>query len=237
MPRDYLDMPIETLLVGGTGTHNALELARRHGARFVLASTSEVYGDPRVHPQSEDYWGHVNPVGPRGVYDEAKRYGEALTMAYHRHLGVDTGIARIFNTFGPRMRPDDGRAISNFVVQALQGEPLTVYGTGEQTRSFCYVDDQIRGLMALAAADVNEPVNIGNPSEHSVLEIARMVIDVCESASEIVHRPLPVDDPVVRRPVIEKAAELLDWSPLVPVVEGLGLTVPWFRERLGLTAT
>lgn len=232
-PRDYLEMPIETLRVGASGTLNALELARHHGARFLLASTSEVYGDPRVHPQPEDYWGHVNPVGPRGVYDEAKRYGEALTMAFHRHRGVDTAIARIFNTFGPRMRADDGRAISNFVVAALRGEPLTVYGTGEQTRSFCYVDDQIRGLVALADSEVHEPVNIGNPAEHTVLEIAEMIVTACGSSSPIVHGPLPADDPAVRRPVVDRARDLLGWTPRVPVAEGLDRTVAWFTGRLG----
>jgi dTDP-glucose 4,6-dehydratase len=231
-PRDYLEMPIETLLVGSAGTRNALELASTKGARLVLASTSEVYGDPLEHPQAEDYWGNVNPVGPRGVYDEAKRFGEALTMAYHRHRGLDTGIARIFNTFGPRMRPDDGRAISNFIVQALRGEPLTVYGTGEQTRSFCFVADQISGLVALLDSDEHEPINIGNPTELSVLEIARMVIGVCGSSSPIEHRPLPVDDPVVRRPVIERAQTRLGWSPLVPVADGLALTVDWLREQI-----
>lgn len=231
-PRDYLEMPIETLLVGSAGTRNALELASRKGARLVLASTSEVYGDPLEHPQAEDYWGNVNPVGPRGVYDEAKRFGEALTMAYHRHRGLDTGIARIFNTFGPRMRPDDGRAISNFIVQALRGEPLTVYGTGEQTRSFCYVADQIRGLVALLDSPEHEPINIGNPTELSVLEIATMVIEACGSSSRIVHMPLPVDDPVVRRPVIERAQSRLGWSPLVPVADGLSLTVDWLREQI-----
>ncbi|MEQ8718833.1 MAG: SDR family oxidoreductase [Acidimicrobiales bacterium] len=231
-PRDYLEMPIETLLVGSAGTRNALELASAKGARLVLASTSEVYGDPLEHPQAEDYWGNVNPVGPRGVYDEAKRFGEALTMAYHRHRGLDTGIARIFNTFGPRMRPDDGRAISNFIVQALRGEPLTVYGTGEQTRSFCYVDDQIRGLVALLDSDEHDPINIGNPTELSVLEIATLVIDVCGSSSPVVHMPLPVDDPVVRRPVIERAQTLLGWSPLIPVADGLALTVEWLRQRI-----
>ncbi|MGH9268238.1 MAG: UDP-glucuronic acid decarboxylase family protein, partial [Acidimicrobiales bacterium] len=199
-PKDYLVLPIQTLKVGALGTHNLLGLARDKGARFLLASTSEVYGDPKVHPQTEDYWGHVNPVGPRGVYDEAKRFAEAMTMAYHRSHGVDVRIVRIFNCFGPQMRPADGRAVSNFIVQAVAGEPLTIYGDGSQTRSFCYVDDMIEGFMRLLDSDYIGPVNIGNPQERTILDLARLVLEVTGSASPLVFEPLPVDDPVQRRP-------------------------------------
>ena len=212
-PIDYLRLPLHTLKVGSYGTHHMLGLAKVKRARFLLASTSEVYGDPEVHPQPEDYWGHVNPIGPRGVYDEAKRYAEALTMAYHRQQGVDTCIARIFNTYGPRMRPHDGRAIPTFLRQALQDKPLTVFGDGSQTRSFCYVDDLIRGLVALMESDVHLPVNIGNPDEFTLLELAEAVIEVTESRSEIVFEALPTDDPQVRQPDITRARELLGWEP------------------------
>ena len=229
-PVDYLEHPIQTLKVGSLGTHKTLGLAKAKGARFLLASTSEVYGDPQVHPQTEDYWGHVNPIGPRGVYDEAKRFAEAMTMAYHRYHGVDVRIVRIFNTFGPGMRPNDGRVVSNFVVQALAGEPLTVYGDGSQTRSFCYVDDEVRGILALLDSDHVGPVNIGNPEEHTVLELAEMVLDVTGSASEIVRRPLPVDDPTQRKPDITLARTVLGWEPVVPLPEGLARTAKWFSR-------
>jgi dTDP-glucose 4,6-dehydratase len=224
-PIDYQRLPLHTLKVGSYGTHHMLGLAKVKRARFVLASTSEVYGDPQVHPQPEDYWGHVNPIGPRGVYDEAKRYAEALTMAYHRQQGVDTGIVRTFNTFGARMRPHDGRAIPTFLRQALQNKPLTVFGDGSQTRSFCYVDDQIRGYIAMAESDVHVPVNIGNPDEFTLLELAETVIDVCESDSEIVFEALPVDDPQVRQPDITRARQLLGWEPEVDLREGLQRTI------------
>jgi dTDP-glucose 4,6-dehydratase len=227
-PVDYLEHPIKTLKVGSLGTHKTLGLAKDKGARYMLASTSEVYGDPQVHPQTEDYWGHVNPVGPRGVYDEAKRFAEAMTMAYQRSHGVDTRIVRIFNTYGPRMRPHDGRVVSNFLVQALAGKPLTVYGDGTQTRSFCYVDDEVRGLLALLDSDQTGPVNIGNPNEFTVLELARLVIEVTGSSSEIVHDPLPVDDPTQRRPDISLARDALGWEPRVPLEEGLRRTAEWF---------
>jgi dTDP-glucose 4,6-dehydratase len=233
-PVDYLVIPIQTLKVGSLGTHNCLGLAKSKGARFLLASTSEVYGDPQVHPQPEGYWGHVNPVGPRGVYDEAKRFAEAMTMAYHRYHGLDVRIVRIFNSFGPHMRANDGRVVSNFLVQALQGKPLTVYGDGSQTRSFCYVDDQVRGIMALLDADVTGPVNIGNPAEFTVAELARLVLDVTGSASEVVHEPLPVDDPRHRQPDIALARAQLGWEPVVPLREGLERTVDWFRRSLDL---
>jgi dTDP-glucose 4,6-dehydratase len=220
-PIDYLRLPLQTLKVGSYGTHNALGLAKFKRARFLLASTSEVYGDPAVHPQPETYWGNVNPIGPRGVYDEAKRYAEALTMAYHRQQGVDTCIVRIFNTYGTRMRPHDGRAIPTFVRQALANEPLTVFGDGSQTRSFCYVDDLIRGLMLLAASGEHRPVNIGNPRELSLLELAKTVIAVTGSKSEIVFEALPVDDPQVRQPDITRARQLLGWEPQIPLDEGL----------------
>jgi dTDP-glucose 4,6-dehydratase len=229
-PRDYLDLPIQTLKVGSLGTHNSLGLAKAKSARFLLASTSEVYGDPLVHPQTEEYWGHVNPVGPRGVYDEAKRFAEAMTMAYHRSHGVETRIARIFNTYGPSMRPHDGRVISNFLVQALAGDPITIYGDGSQTRSFCYVDDEVRGLLALLESDAVDPVNVGNPEEYPVLEVARMVLEVTGSRSEIRHEPLPTDDPTQRQPDITRARELLGWEPKVPLREGLKLTAQYFEQ-------
>jgi dTDP-glucose 4,6-dehydratase len=229
-PIDYLRLPLHTLKVGSHGTHHMLGVAKFKRARFLLASTSEVYGDPKVHPQTEDYWGHVNPIGPRGVYDEAKRYAEALTMAYHRQQGVDTSIVRIFNTYGPRMRAHDGRAIPTFLRQALEDSPITVFGDGEQTRSFCYVDDLIRGIVALAESDVHSPVNVGNPNEFTLLELARAVIEVTESRSEIVFEPLPVDDPQQRRPDITRARDLLGWEPSVELREGLRLTI----ERAGV---
>ncbi len=234
-PKDYLDLPIQTLKVGSLGTHNLLGLAKDKGARFMLASTSEVYGDPEVHPQREDYWGHVNPVGPRGVYDEAKRFAEAMSMAYHRIHDVDVRIARIFNTFGPRLRPADGRVVSNFLVQALAGEPLTIYGDGSQSRSFCYVDDEVAGLLALLDCDHAGPVNIGNPHEFTISELARLVLEVTGSTSNVVHEPLPVDDPVRRRPDISLARRLLDWEPRTPLVEGLTHTARWL-EKIGQVA-
>jgi dTDP-glucose 4,6-dehydratase len=224
-PIDYLRLPLHTLKVGSYGTHHMLGLAKKHRARFVLASTSEVYGDPQIHPQPESYWGHVNPIGPRGVYDEAKRYAEALTMAYHRQQGVDTGIVRTFNSYGSRMRPHDGRAIPTFLRQALQDKPLTVFGDGSQTRSFCYVEDQIRGYVAMAESDVHDPVNIGNPDEFTLLELAEIVIEVTESSSEIVFEALPTDDPQVRQPDITRARELLGWEPEVDLREGLRMTI------------
>jgi dTDP-glucose 4,6-dehydratase len=224
-PIDYLRLPLQTLKVGSYGTHNTLGLAKFKRARFLLASTSEVYGDPREHPQPETYWGHVNPIGPRGVYDEAKRYAEALTMAYHRQQGVDTAIVRIFNTYGPRMRPHDGRAIPTFMRQALQDKPLTVFGDGSQTRSFCYVDDLIRGIISLAESDLHHPVNIGNPEEMTLLELAEAIIEVTGSGSEIVYEALPTDDPHVRQPDIRRARELLGWSPSIGLREGLRLTL------------
>jgi dTDP-glucose 4,6-dehydratase len=224
-PIDYLRLPLHTLKVGSYGTHNALGLAKRHRARFLLASTSEVYGDPQQHPQSETYWGHVNPIGPRGVYDEAKRYAEALTMAYHRQQGVDTHIVRIFNTYGPRMRPHDGRAIPTFLRQALDDKPLTVFGAGSQTRSFCYVSDLIEGILRLIQSDHHGPVNIGNPTEFTILELAQAVIRITGSRSEIVYEALPQDDPNVRRPDITLARELLGWEPAIALEEGLRLTL------------
>jgi dTDP-glucose 4,6-dehydratase len=224
-PIDYLRLPLHTLKVGSYGTHHMLGLAKKKRARFVTASTSEVYGDPQVHPQPESYWGHVNPIGPRGVYDEAKRYAEALTMAYHRQQGVDTAIVRTFNTYGARMRPHDGRAIPTFLRQALQDKPLTVFGDGGQTRSFCYVDDQIRGYVAMAESDIHEPVNIGNPDEFTLLELAEVVIEVTESRSEIVFEALPTDDPQVRQPDITRARQLLGWEPKVDLREGLRMTI------------
>ena len=224
-PIDYLRLPLHTLKVGSYGTHNALGLAKLHRARFLTASTSEVYGDPQVHPQPESYWGHVNPIGPRGVYDEAKRYAEALTMAYHRQQGVDTAIVRIFNTYGPRMRPHDGRAIPTFLRQALQDRPITVFGDGSQTRSFCYVSDLIDGIIRLAESGYHDPVNIGNPNEFTLLELARTVIEVTGSRSEIVFEALPTDDPQVRQPDISLARELLGWEPTVALREGLRRTL------------
>ncbi len=231
-PRDYLELPIQTLKVGAMGTHRTLGLAKATGARFLLASTSEVYGDPLVHPQREDYWGNVNPVGPRGVYDEAKRFAEALTMAYHRFHGIDTRIVRIFNTFGPRMRVNDGRAIPAFVTQALAGKPVTVFGDGMQTRSFQYIDDLVEGIRRLMPAPVNDPVNIGNPHEMTLLELAKRIILLTGSGSEIVFAPLPEDDPKVRQPDITRARTLLGWEPRVDADEGLRLTIDWFRKKL-----
>ncbi|HEX8498660.1 MAG TPA: UDP-glucuronic acid decarboxylase family protein [Actinomycetales bacterium] len=230
-PIDYLRLPLETLKVGSIGTWHALGLAKGKGARFLLASTSEVYGDPQVHPQPEDYWGHVNPVGPRGVYDEAKRYGEALTMAYRRAEGVDTAIVRLFNTYGPRMRPDDGRAIPTFIRQALCSEPLTVAGDGSQTRSVCFVDDTVAGILALADSALPGPVNIGNPDERSVLDLARDVLTATGADVRVTFVDRPVDDPGVRRPDTTLARELLGWAPTVPWHEGLARTVAWFREQ------
>jgi dTDP-glucose 4,6-dehydratase len=227
-PVDYLNLPIQTLKVGSLGTHKALGLAKAKGARFLLASTSEVYGDPAIHPQPESYWGNVNPVGPRGVYDEAKRFAEALTMAYHRYHGVDTRIVRIFNTYGPRMRAHDGRVVSNFIVQALQGEPLTVYGDGSQTRSFCYVDDLIEGIYRLFNADCSDPVNIGNPAELTVSQLAELVVELTGSSGGVVYEPLPEDDPKVRQPDIALARQLLGWEPRIEVREGLRRTVEYF---------
>ena len=220
-PIDYLRLPLATLKVGSYGTHNALGLAKWKRARFLLASTSEVYGDPEIHPQPESYWGHVNPIGPRGVYDEAKRYSEALTMAYHRAQGVDTSIVRIFNTYGPRMRPHDGRAIPTFIRQALESKPLTVFGTGSQTRSFCYVDDLIRGIVALAESEEHLPVNLGNPEEYTLLELAQVVIKVTGADSQVVFEALPVDDPQIRQPDITRARQVLGWEPEVGLEEGL----------------
>ena len=256
-PQDYLEFPIATLKVGALGTHKALGLAKAKGARFLLASTSEVYGDPLVNPQPESYWGNVNPLSPRGVYDEAKRFAEAMTMAYHRYHGLDTRIVRIFNTFGPRMRPNDGRVVSNFIVQALQGKPLTVFGDGSQTRSFCYVDDLVDGITALLMAEsdksvgqrtdragflskqaadmpgsIHDPVNVGNPRELTVMQIARLVLKLTGSRSPVEHHALPVDDPKVRRPDIRKAKALLGWEPKVPLEEGLSRTIEYFRTVL-----
>jgi dTDP-glucose 4,6-dehydratase len=224
-PIDYLRLPLHTLKVGSYGTHHTLGLAKAHRARFLLASTSEVYGDPQVHPQTEDYWGHVNPIGPRGVYDEAKRYAEALTMAYHRQQGVDTSIIRIFNTYGPRMRPADGRAIPTFLRQALTGKPITVFGDGSQTRSFCYVSDLIGGMIALAESGHHLPVNIGNPDEFTLLELAHSVIEATGSASEILHEALPTDDPKQRRPNIGLARDILGWNPTIDLKAGLARTI------------
>lgn len=232
-PIDYLDLPIQTLKVGALGTHKTLGLAREKRALYLLASTSEVYGDPLEHPQTEEYWGNVNPIGPRGVYDEAKRFAEAMTMAYHRYHGLDTRIARIFNTYGPRMRLEDGRVVPNFIAQALRGEPLTVYGDGSQTRSFCYVSDMIEGIYRLLGSDEVEPVNVGNPREMSITEFARLVNEITENPAGVVHQPLPEDDPKVRQPDIAKAREVLGWEPVVPLEEGLSRTISWFQERLG----
>ena len=230
-PPDYHRMPLETLAVGSRGTEHALQLAAQHDARFLLASTSEVYGDPDVHPQPEDYWGNVNSVGPRSVYDEAKRYAEALTMAYQRKFGDDVGIVRIFNTYGPGMRPEDGRVVTSFITQALNGDPLTIYGDGSQTRSFCYVDDLVAGLVAMLTSTETGPLNLGNPVEWTVLELARIVLDVTGSSSPIEFHPLPQDDPTRRRPDISRARELLGWEPLIPAREGVRRTVEWFRSR------
>ena len=232
-PNDYHSRPLETLAVGSRGTENCLELARRHSVRVVLASTSEVYGDPLVHPQTESYFGNVNPTGPRSVYDEAKRFAEALSAAYRRTCGVDAGIVRIFNTYGPRMRPHDGRVVSSFVTQALAGAPLTIYGDGAQTRSFCYVDDLVRGLVAMLDCSEPGPVNLGNPEERTVGELAALVLAMTGSRSPVVHLPLPVEDPTRRRPVIDLAEERLGWSPQVSTEEGLRRTIDWFDvERL-----
>jgi len=232
-PIDYLELPIQTLKVGSLGTHNALGLAKAKNARFFLASTSEVYGDPLEHPQRESYWGNVNPIGPRGVYDEAKRFGEAITMAYHRAHGLDTRIVRIFNTYGPRMRPRDGRVVSNFVVQALNGEPITVYGDGAQTRSFCYVDDEIEGIYSLFMRGDSMPTNIGNPEEYTVGQLATLVQELTATASPIEYRPLPEDDPKVRKPDISRARAMLGWEPKVPVREGLRRTIDYFKTLVG----
>jgi dTDP-glucose 4,6-dehydratase len=232
-PIDYLKLPIETLKVGSLGTFNAVGIAKAKGARFFLASTSEVYGDPLVHPQEESYWGNVNSIGPRGVYDEAKRFGEAVTMAYHRAHGVDTRIVRIFNTYGPRMRPLDGRVVSNFIVQALAGQPLTVYGDGSQTRSFCYVDDEVEGIHRLFMRGDAQPTNVGNPDEYTVKQLAEIVIELTGSSSPIVHEALPVDDPKVRKPNIARARRMLGWEPKVPVREGVARTIEYFRALAG----
>jgi dTDP-glucose 4,6-dehydratase len=233
-PIDYARLPLQTLKVGSYGTHNALGLAKFKRARFLLTSTSEVYGDPQVHPQPETYWGNVNPIGPRGVYDEAKRYSEAMTMAYHRQQGVDTAIARIFNTYGPRMRPNDGRAVPTFVRQALEGKPLTVFGDGTQTRSFCYVDDLIRGLVTLAESGEHLPVNLGNPNEFTMNELAETVLRVTGAKSDIVHEALPVDDPQVRQPDITRARQLLGWEPEIELEQGLRRMLGTFgREPVG----
>lgn len=234
-PIDYLQLPLETLRVGSRGTEHALELAKAKGARFVLASTSEVYGDPLEHPQKETYWGHVNPIGPRSVYDEAKRYAEALTMAYRRQFGMETRIVRIFNTYGPRMRLHDGRAVPAFISQALHDEDVTVFGSGAQTRSFTYVDDLVDGVLRLMASDVPEPVNIGNPHEVTIEQIARTIIELTGSRSRIIYTPLPTDDPRQRRPDITRAQSLLGWHPRVALREGLLVTVDYFRTRLALT--
>ncbi len=231
-PIDYLELPIQTLKVGALGTHKVLGLTKDKGACLLLASTSEVYGDPLIHPQPESYWGNVNPIGPRGVYDEAKRFAEALVMAYHRVHGLETRIARIFNTYGPRMRPNDGRVVSNFVTQALKGEPLTVYGDGTQTRSFCFVDDMVEAIASLLFSNETEPVNLGNPNEMSVLELARLVQELVGSKSEIVMQPLPVDDPKVRQPDTSRARETLGWKPKVSLREGLAQTIDFFRGRI-----
>jgi len=228
-PMDFARIPIQILKVGSRGTQNCLGLAKDKGARFLLASTSEVYGDPLVHPQPESYWGNVNPIGPRGVYDEAKRFAEAMTMAYHHHHGVDVRLLRIFNTYGPRMRPDDGRAVSNFIVQALAGKPITIYGDGSQTRSFCYVDDEVRGILALLDSEHEGPMNIGNPHEFTIRHLAEEVLKVTGSSSELIMMPLPVDDPAQRRPDITLAREVLGWEPKIDLTEGLTRTAEWFR--------
>lgn len=231
-PIDYLELPIQTLKVGSLGTHNALGLAVAKKARFLLASTSEVYGDPEIHPQTEDYWGHVNPIGPRGVYDEAKRFSEAMTMAYHRVHGVETRIVRIFNTYGPRMRINDGRVVPNFVKQALQGQSLTIYGEGNQTRSFCYVTDLVDGIYRLLLSDEVEPVNIGNPAELTIKQFAEYINQLTDNPAGIQYNPLPVDDPKQRRPNIGKAQRILGWEPKVDLAQGLAKTIPWFAAQL-----
>lgn len=231
-PVDYLELPIQTLKVGSLGTHNALGLALAKGARLLLASTSEIYGDPQIHPQTEDYWGHVNPIGPRGVYDEAKRFAEALVMAYHRSHQVETRIVRIFNTYGPRMRLNDGRVVPNFVAQALRGEPLTVYGDGSQTRSFCYVSDLVDGIYRLLMSNEVEPVNIGNPTETSILEFAQKINQYTGNVAGIEFKPLPKDDPKQRQPNIEKARRILGWEPKISLDQGMATTISWFSDRL-----
>jgi len=233
-PIDYLELPIQTLKVGALGTHNTLGLAKAKGARFVLASTSEVYGDPLEHPQRESYWGNVNPVGPRGVYDEAKRFAEAITMAYHRYHGVNTKIVRIFNTYGPRMRVHDGRAVPAFISQALRGEDVTVFGSGKQTRSFCYISDLVDGIIRLMLSDANDPVNIGNPHEMSVEAMAQLIIRMTGSRSRVVYKELPTDDPKVRQPDITRAKAVLAWEPKVPLEQGLTSTIAYFRHKLGV---
>jgi dTDP-glucose 4,6-dehydratase len=232
-PIDYLELPIETLKVGSLGTHNALGLAKAKGARFFVASTSEVYGDPLVHPQKEDYWGNVNPVGPRSVYDEAKRFSEAITMAYHTFHGLDTRIVRIFNTYGPRMRPRDGRVVSNFIVQALNNEPLTVYGDGSQTRSFCYATDEVDGIYKLFMNGDSNPTNIGNPDEYTVKQLAELVVELTGTKAPIVYEPLPKDDPKVRKPDITRARTMLGWEPKVHVRDGLARTIEYFKQKFG----
>jgi len=232
-PIDYLELPIQTLKVGSLGTHNALGIAKAKKARFFLASTSEVYGDPLEHPQKETYWGNVNPIGPRGVYDEAKRFSEAITMAYHRYHGLDTRIVRIFNTYGPRMRPRDGRVVSNFIVQALNGEDLTIYGNGSQTRSFCYVEDEVEGIYRLFMNGDSQPTNIGNPTEFTVRQLAEMVVELTKTRATIVSEPLPQDDPKVRKPDITRARTMLGWEPKVPLHDGLIKTIEYFRGLVG----
>jgi len=231
-PVDYLQFPIQTLKVGSLGTHKALGLAKEKKAKFLLASTSEVYGNPLVHPQREDYWGNVNPIGPRGVYDEAKRFAEAMAMAYHRYHGVDTRIARIFNTYGPRMRLNDGRVVPNFIHQALRGEDLTIYGDGFQTRSFCYIEDLVEGIIRLLFSREIEPINLGNPGEYSILDFAQVILQATGSQSRIVYRPLPTDDPRVRKPDISRARTVLGWNPKVELKEGIGKTIPYFQRKL-----
>jgi dTDP-glucose 4,6-dehydratase len=231
-PRDYFEFPIQTMKVGSLGTHKALGLALEKKAVFLLASTSEVYGDPLIHPQPETYWGNVDPVSPRGVYDEAKRFAEALTMAYHRFHGVDTRIVRIFNTYGPRMRPEDGRAIPAFVPQALRGDPITVFGDGSQTRSFCFVTDLIDGILRLLVSGIHDPVNIGNPDERTIMDLVRLLLELTESGSAVEYKPLPVNDPKIRQPDITRAKTLLGWEPRVGLEEGLEITIEWFKKRL-----
>jgi dTDP-glucose 4,6-dehydratase len=231
-PADYLNYPIQTLKVGSLGTHKALGLAKEKRARFLLASTSEVYGDPLVHPQTEDYWGNVNPIGPRGVYDEAKRFAEAMTMAYHRYHKLETRIARIFNTYGPRMRLNDGRVVPNFILQALEGQDLTIYGDGSQTRSFCYIADLVEGIIKLLFSQETDPLNLGNPDEFSILDFAKVILEITGSRSRISHQPIPVDDPRVRRPEIAKALKILNWQPKISLKEGIRKTIPYFQEKL-----
>jgi dTDP-glucose 4,6-dehydratase len=232
-PVDYLQYPIQTLKVGSLGTHKALGLAKEKKAKFLLASTSEVYGNPLIHPQKEDYWGNVNPIGPRGVYDEAKRFAEAMTMAYHRYHGVDTRIARVFNTYGPRMRLNDGRVVPNFIYQALRGEDLTIYGDGFQTRSFCYIEDLVEGMIRLLLSRESEPVNLGNPQEYSIQDFAKVILQITGSRSRIVYQSLPTDDPRVRKPDISRAQAVLGWNPKVELKEGISKTIPYFQGKLG----